>query len=340
MKLHPLALVTLIASSCISAAPAPAPAYSLVKSVPLGAPDRWDYVVYDGATRRIYIAHGDRLAVVDARSGNLVGNVQGIPGGTHGTAISVSTHQGFTDDGQRGKAVAFSLNTLKVQREIPADMDADGMALDPVTGHVFVAEGDPAALTVIDPKSDTPVAKINAGEKVEYIVADGLGSIYVAGEANGDLIKVDANSNRVLAHWPTPGCTSPHGLAVDARTHRAFMGCANAVMNVVDTNTGRVAATLPIGLGNDSVAFDPVRKRVFSSNGRDGTISVYQQQSPDRYVALSPIRTVVSARTMSVDPTSGWLFVPGADVDPPTTPGGRPKVRPGTLRLMIFAPRA
>jgi DNA-binding beta-propeller fold protein YncE len=340
LKIRPVALVALVAASCVSATPPPAPDYSLVKSMPLGSPDRWDYVVYDSGSRRIYIAHGDRLAVVDARTGNLLGNVQGIPGGTHGTAISIPTHQGFTDDGRNGKVVAFDLDTLRVQREIPADVDADGIALDQLTGNIFVAEGDPAALTVIDPKSDMPLAKINAGEKPEYIVADGLGSIYVAGEANGDLIKIDAKSNRVVAHWPTPGCTSPHGLAVDARTDRAFMGCANAVMMVVDTNSGRVAAKLPIGLGNDSVAFDPVRKRVFSSNGRDGTISVYQQQSADDYLALTPIKTVVSARTMSVDPTTGWLFVPGADVEPATSPGGRPRIQQGTLKLMIFAPHA
>ncbi|MGH8303343.1 MAG: hypothetical protein ACRET5_17985, partial [Steroidobacteraceae bacterium] len=28
-------------------------------SVPLGAPDRWDYVVYDGPSHRVYVAHGD-----------------------------------------------------------------------------------------------------------------------------------------------------------------------------------------------------------------------------------------------------------------------------------------
>ena len=159
MQLRSLALVALVLASCVSAAPAPAPDYSLVKSVPLGSPDRWDYVVHDGATGRVYIAHGDRLAVIDARTGNLIGDVEGIPGGTHGTAISVPTHQGFTDDGRNGKVVAFNLDTLKVEREIPADLDADGIALDQVTGHVFVAEGDPAAVTVIDPKSDTPLKR-------------------------------------------------------------------------------------------------------------------------------------------------------------------------------------
>jgi DNA-binding beta-propeller fold protein YncE len=310
----------------------------LVKSVPIGAPDRWDYVVYDDQTRRVYLAHGDRLAVIDPATAKLVGEVKGITGGTHGTAISLVTHQGFTDDGRNGRAVVFDLDTLEVTREIPADVDADAIASDGATGRIFVVEGDPAALKVIDPNTDAPVATIKAGEKLEYAVGDGHGSIYVAGEARGDLLKIDAQKNRVAARWPTPGCTSPHGIAVDAHAHRAFMGCSNSVMMVVNTTNGRVVTQLPIGRGSDAVAFDPVRKRVFSSNGRDGTITVYQQQSPDRYEALAPIATSVSARTMAVDPKTGKLFVAAADTDPSPDPDGRPKVRPGTLRLLIFQP--
>jgi DNA-binding beta-propeller fold protein YncE len=334
--------VIALALAAIAAAPvssAPAADYTLIKSVPLGPPDRWDYVVYDDQTQRVYVAHGDRLAVVDARTGALVGQVEGIAGGTHGTAISVPTHQGFTDDGRNGKAVAFDLATLKVTREIPADVDADAIAFDRATGHAFVIEGDPAALTVIDPKTDKPVATIKAGEKLEYGAGDGHGSVYVAGVANGDLVKVDARTNAVAAHWPTPGCTAPHGLAVDPKGQRVFMGCANSVMAVVDAANGRVVAMLPIGRGNDAVAFDSVRRRVFSSNGRDGTITVYQQQSPDHYLPLPPVQTLVSARTMSVDSRSGKLFVAAGDTDPSPTPGGRPQVRPGTVRLLIYAPQ-
>jgi hypothetical protein len=109
-------------------------------------------------------------------------------------------------------------------------------------------------------------------------------------------------------------------------------------MPVLDTADGRVVTTLPIGRGNDAVVFDPVRKRVFSSNGVDGTISVYQQVSPDRYDALETIATQVSARTMSLDPASGRLFVAAADTDPNPKPEGRPIVRPGTLKLLMFDP--
>jgi DNA-binding beta-propeller fold protein YncE len=310
----------------------------MTASIPLGSPDRWDYVVFDGNTHRVYVAHGDRVTVVDAATRKIVGEVEGIPGGTHGVAISAATGQGFTDDGKNGKAIAFDLKTLMVTHDIPADVDADAIAFDRMTGRVFVIEGDPGAITVIDPKSDSAVATIKAGEKMEYGVSDDRATIYVAGEERGDLLKIDARTNNVVAQWPAAGCTSPHGLAIDKVGRRLFMGCTNSVMMVMSADDGRVVATLPIGKGNDAVAYDPTRKRVFSSNGIDGTISVYQQSNPDTYAPLEPLATAVSGRTMAVDPTSGRLFVVAADTYPSTTPGARPHVRPGTLKLLVADP--
>jgi YVTN family beta-propeller protein len=324
--------------ACLSvAAPALAdPAYTLTKSVPLGTPDRWDYVVFNAPTGRVYIAHGDRLAVIDAASGDVVGQVEGIPGGTHGTGISPDTGQGFTDDGRNGLAVAFDLKTLKITKQLPADKDADAITVDQATGHIFVIEGDPGAITVIDPKTDSVIATIKAGEPMEYATSDANGAVYVAGVGNRDLLKIDARANTVTARWSTPDCANPHGLALDRAGRRLFMGCINKTMMVVDADTGRVVAELPIGQGSDAVAFDPKRKRVFSSNGFDGTITIYQQVSPDTYQLLTTLHTAISGRTMAVDPETGRLFVVAAETDPNPTPGGRPHVRPGTARVMIF----
>ena len=316
----------------------PKPDYALVKTVPLGTPDRWDYVVADSAASRVYIAHGDRVAVLDARTGTITGEVAGMPGGTHGIAVSRATGQGFTDDGENGVAAAFDLKTLKVLSRIPVADDADGIVEDAATGRIFVVEGDPGTITVIDPKTDSAIATIRAGEKMEYLASDHAGNVFVAGEAHGDLLKLDARTATIAARWPTPGCTSPHGLALDEAGSRVFMGCANQTMLVVDIRSGRVVAQLPIGRGSDAIAFDPVRRRVFSSNGRDGTVSVYRQVSPDNYEVMPTIATVVSARNMAVEPRSGRLFVVGADTEPSATPGGRPRIRPGTVRVMIYAP--
>ena len=336
MKLLALSLVVL---GLVAAAPSLAEApYMLAKTVPLGAPDRWDYVVFDPGSGRVYVAHGDQVAVVDGRSGAIIGTVKGVAGGAHGTAISAATGQGFTADGQSGLALAFDLLTLDVIKRIPADKDADAAVLDKATGHVFVIEGDPGAITVIDTKTDAAIATIKVGEKMEYAAADDAGSVYVAGEENSDLIKIDARTNAVVARWPAPDCKNPHGLALDRVERRLFMSCVNSTMMVVDAGTGRIVAKLPIGRGSDAVAWDPTRKRVFSSNGADGTITAYQQTSADTYRPLEPIATAVSGRTMAVDPVSGRLFVAAADTDPSPQPGGRPRPRPGTLKLMFLDP--
>jgi YVTN family beta-propeller protein len=314
-----------------------APSYKPAGVIPLGDPPFWDYAVADPSSGRVYVAHGDKVAVIDSRNGALIGNVEGISGGTHGIAISSATGQGFTDDGRNGQAIAFDLKTLGVRKKIAADQDADAIARDPASGHVYVTEGDPATITVIDPKTDAVVTTIHLGEKMEYAVgADG--AVFLAGVAKRDLIKLDPRTNTVVARWPTPDCESPHGLAIDPKTHRAFMGCENAKMMVVDTRTGKVIAQLPIGRGNDAMAFDPTRSRVFSSNGRDGTISVYQEETPDKYRALEDVKTVVSGRTMTVDPVNGRLFVPVADMDPNSPPGQRPRMVAGSARVLMFDP--
>ena len=322
-KLTLLAAAVLAGVTLACGAPAQAadgPAYALAKSLPLGAPDRWDYVVVDRASGRVFVAHGDRVAVVDGRAGTLVGEVTGVAGGTHGTGVSTATGQGFTDDGRAGMVVAFDLKTLKVVKTIPADKDADAIATDKATGHVFVIEGDPGAITVIDPRTDTVVATIKAGEKMEYGAADDHGVVYVAGNEKLDLLRIDARTNAVTARWPTPDCTSPHGLAYDPAGRRLFMGCINSRLMVVDATSGRVVTELAIGRGSDAVAFDPKRKRVFSSNGLDGTITVYQQRTPDTYEVLAPVTTAVSGRTMDVDAATGRLFVAAARTGPPARP--------------------
>ena len=78
------------------------------------------------------------------------------PGGPHGFAIVPAVGKGYTTDRSAKMAVAFNLKTLKTVHRIPVDEDADAVAYDPVSGHVFVIDGDVSHITVIDPKPTTP----------------------------------------------------------------------------------------------------------------------------------------------------------------------------------------
>lgn len=322
--------------------------YHQTRSVSLGAPDRWDYVVYDRPSHRVYVAHGDHLTVVDGRSGRIIGQVGSMPGGTHGIAISHAAGLGYSDDGRAGEGVAFSLKTLKIVKRLKAAPDSDAVTIDPTSGHVFVVDGDPGLLTVIDPKQDRVVATVHVGSKLEYAVAGDNGKVYVNGVEKREIYRVDTATNQVDATWPIPQCDAPHGLAIDTSTHRLFSSCENERLVVVNADTGATVATLPIGRGTDAAAFDPTRRLIFSSNGMDGTLSVIHEVDANTFVPVATIKTALSARTMGVDPVSGRLFLAAADTNAKAMAAARaarmagrrgpsPFVR-GSFKLLFFDP--
>ncbi len=316
------------------------PRYQVTKTVVLGSPERWDYLTFDPRSHRVFVSHGDRVTVVDGHDGTIVGQIEGFPGGTHGIAISSATGRGYTDDGRAGAAGSFDLTTFKTGAMIKADDDADGIAFDPASGHIFVVDGDPGKVTVIDPKSDSALATIDAGGKLEFLVADGKGKLYVNGEAKREIVRIDTRTNQVDAHWAIPNCASPHGLALDPKSHRLFSSCVNSILVVVNTDDGSTVASVPIGKGTDAAAFDPKRKLILSSNGIDGTLSVIQEKDANTFVPLETIKTAVTARTMTIDPSTGRVYLAAADIDTqaPPSPNGRPRLVPGSLKLMMLDP--
>jgi YVTN family beta-propeller protein len=317
------------------------PRYALTASVALGSPDHWDYLFFDASAKRVYVSHGDEITVVDGKTGALAGQITGLPG-SHGVLTVPSLARGFADSAKNHAVIEFDLTSLQPIATAQAGDDADGMAYDAASQHVFVANGDAQTVTAIDAPTGKTIATLALGAQPEFLVADGNGMLYVNGESSREIIAIDARRMKITARWPVPDCESPHGLAVDVRTERLFTSCVNGKLFVVDATSGRILAGLPIGKGSDAVAFDPQRKLVFSSNG-EGTVSVIAEKSPEQFVWLADVPTVRGGRTMALDPESGRLYIVSADIDrldPPKVPGGRQHAvyKPGSLKLFFFDP--
>jgi YVTN family beta-propeller protein len=165
----------------IPAAYAASPAasyYRLTKTVSLGPGERWDFVVFDPTDDRVYVAHGDHVTVVDEKRAQVIGQIGTFAGGTHGIAISPDDARGYTDDGKAGTAIAFDLQSLKPVKEIATAPDADQIIREPVTGHIYVINGDSGSITVIDPKTNAAITTINVGAGLEPGVVDGNGALF------------------------------------------------------------------------------------------------------------------------------------------------------------------
>jgi DNA-binding beta-propeller fold protein YncE len=106
-------------------------------------------------------------------------------------------------------------------------------------------------------------------------------------------------------------------------------------MAVMNSETGKVIATIPIGTRVDAVTFDADNKLIFCSNG-DGTISVIHQKSPDTYESEGDIKTQPSAKTMALDPKTKRMFLTAAEmIPPPAGDKGRPTPKPGSFTVLV-----
>jgi DNA-binding beta-propeller fold protein YncE len=336
-------VATMALALAVAADAQQAPSYSVTRTVPIGAPDRWDYVVFDSVSGRVYASHGNIVSVVDGHSGKPIGTINAGPdAGTHGIVALNDMGKGYTDDGKAGAAVVFDLKTLKVLHTIKTEPDADGIAFDARSGHVLVITGDSCKVVVIDPKTDKVVTEIDGGGSLEFGVSDEKGKFYVDGEDKNEIVRMDLASNRADAHWPLTGCETPHGLAMDRAHMRLFASCGNKVMDVMDAETGAVIASLPIGMGTDFDVFYPAKGLAFSSN-RDGTLSVIAEQSPSKFVALAPIVTKLGARTMALDEKTGRIYLISSEVTEnnavPVTDRAHYKVTPGSAEIMFLDPK-
>ncbi len=318
---------------------AQAPAGIFSKSIPLGRPDKWDYLFYESTSKKVFVSHGSEIAVVDPDQGTVVGRVAGIDG-SHGIVVVPSLGRGYADSANTRTVVVFDAKTLQTLKTIPVGEDADAMVYDPARKHLFVMNSDGGSFTAIDAVADKALATVSLGGKPEFAVVDKDGTLFINIASTKEIVRVNGQTLRIEARWRVPDCLSPHGLAIDPASDRLFSSCENAKLIVVTTDTGRIVATLPIGRGSDAVVFDAKRKLIYSSN-KDGTLSVISAKGPDEYAALDTVYTTFGAKTMALDPDTGRVFLVAAEVAgniPATQEGELPDtvLKPGTAKLLVI----
>jgi len=311
--------------------------YRLARTLKIGGAGGWDYLTFDAAGRRLFIARATRIQVVDADRGALIGEIGGTDG-VHGIALAADLGEGFASDGKANAVTVFDLKTLKVLATIKiAGRNPDAIVYEPATKRVLTFNGASRDATVIDAVERSVVATIALPGKPEFAAVDGKGGVFVNIEDTSQLIAIDAAKGAAGAPIALSPCVEPSGLSIDAVNRRLFAGCHNRLMTVVDPDTRKVVATLPIGAGVDATAFDAGAHAAFSSNG-DGTLTVIHEAGPDAFSVAQNAATQKGARTMALDPSTHDVYLVTADLKPAVEKGGRPKPVDGTFRVLVLSP--
>ncbi len=301
-----------------------------------GGEGGWDYVTVDAPHHRLFVTRATHTQAIDTRTGELLADIPGQVR-AHGVALVPKLNRGFiTDGGGSGAILIFDLTTYKVLGSIQTMPDSDGIIYDPGTDLVIAVSGDGNSLMTFHPNIDPVSGKVTTialDGAPEFLAADGSGKAYVNLE-NKDLVAVvDLHTNKVLARWPVAPGGHPVGMAIDPSAHRIFIGCRKPQkMIVMNTETGKIEAALPIGMGNDAAGFD--RGHAFASCG-DGTLTVIGKKGGNFEVEQT-VKTALGARTMGLDRTTQQIFLPTAEMLP-GAPGQRPHPKPGTFEMVVLS---
>jgi YVTN family beta-propeller protein len=316
--------------------------YQFTSQIPIGGEGGWDILTIDPTASRLYLSPATKVVVVDLDKNAVVGEIGDMPG-VHAFVAVPELQRGFSSNGKESKSSVVDLTTLKTISKIDTDSNPDAVVYEPRHGEVYIFNHTGNSVTVINARAATVSATIKLDGTPEFAAVDEeAGRIYCNIEDKSEVAVIDASKHEVVAHWSLAPEEGPSGIALDARHHRLFSGCHNKVMTMLDTESGKVIATAPIGAGVDGCTFDNSMQLAFASCG-DGTTTIAKEEMPNKLTVVQVLKTERGARTMALDPKSYRIFLPSAQFQPPpsVSPGAspaRPTVVPNTVKLLVYGP--
>jgi len=305
--------------------------YKIAKVYHIASPGGWDYIAVNSGN--LYVSHSTQVNILNEETGDSVGYIPNTTG-VHGIAFDKELNKGYTSNGRLNNVTVFDLKTNSILEQIATGENPDAINYEPYTKTIITCNGRSKSLSIIDAKTNKVIGTVDVGGKPEEAVSDGNGKLFVNIEDKNEIVSVDLKKLTVTNHWSLSPGEGPTGLAYDKETKRLFAGCEKLLI-VLNAENGSIVDKITIGDGCDGVAFDSKKKIIYTSNG-EGNLSVIKELSADKYSSLGNYPTKRGARTITINESTGTLYLPTAEFDPSKTgQNGRPMMIPGTFQVLV-----
>jgi len=308
---HPRALaglgVLLLAAAALPAADPPA--LEALQPIPLTGPagKRLDQLALDAKRERLFVANSanSSLDIIDLKQGKVLKALPGLEGiqgvvyvpESDRVFAALASGQCHVFDGDSGK--------LLKSHKVPG---ADNPYHDSKGGVVYLTQAD-RKLSVLDArtlalKTEVPLPSAPAA----LVVEKGRPRMYVNAHVPRQVHVLDTTKHAVTQRYQLAEAGN-YPLALDEANRRLFVGCRQEPkLIVLDTESGKTLATVPIPQDVDAIHLDAKRKQVYLSCG-EGFVVVLRETAANRFEVVQKLPTRKMARTSLFDPASSRLFV-------------------------------
>lgn len=278
-----------------------------------------DHMALDGRRDRLFIANmaNRSLDVVDLKSGKVFKEVPDQRG-IQGVAYASDLDRVFVGLGVGGVCNAFDGETYKLLKSVMLGEDVDNVRYDARGGRVYAAHVE-KSLAVLDGRSLEVKTDLRLpGFPEAFWLEKGRQRLYANVPSLNQVFVLDIDKDKVIDRYTLQRAGANYSLALDEANRRLFVGCRKEPMVVVlDLDSGKEIAGVPIPGDIDDLFYDARRKRLYASCG-EGFLAVIRQMDADRYELSAKLPTGKLARTCYFDPNTGRLFLavprqPGKD---------------------------
>jgi DNA-binding beta-propeller fold protein YncE len=203
-----------------------------------------------------------------------------------------------------GAAKIFDTGTYALAETVKLTDGADSSAYDPAKHLLYVAAGGSDAklayslINIVDTTTRKKVGDIKVDStNIEAMGIEKNGPRILANVRDKSFVGViDREKKAVISTWPLGELHGNTPLIFDEANHRIFVaGRKPPMFEVLDSDSGKIIATLPTAEMTDDMAFDPAGKRIYVACN-DFSV-VYSQKDADHYEELGRVPTGFRAKT-------------------------------------------
>ena len=199
---------------------------------------------------------------------------------------------------------------IHITATIPVGTQPSGIAVNPRTNTIYVANRVDGTVSVISGRTNTVVATIPVSPQPNAVAVNPqTNTIYVTGQQNGALSVINGNTNTVAA--TILGMSLPNGVTVDPLTSTIYVTSAqiNAV-TVINGSTNAVVASIPVGFLPTGIAANAATDTIYAANEDDSTVSVISGPT-NTVTATIPLAPSSGPQGVAVNPRTGAIYVAG-----------------------------
>jgi DNA-binding beta-propeller fold protein YncE len=313
-----------------------APTYAVSGSI-AGPDGGWDYASVDPANHNVYVSHGDVVTIADPVAGTT--RSIGVIAKAHASVPIPSLNVLLVTSGKDDSVRLFDPATGTEKAKIAVGTDPDAAFYD-ATGHrAVVMNAKAGTISVIDVAAAKVSRTITLKAGLEFGVLGPNAILFVNNEDANEIEIANLDTGKAGGAIALTGCTSPSGLAYDAKTGLLVSACANGKAAIVDAAKRKLVKLLDIGMGPDAVILNAQRRIAFIPCGKDGVLSEIALDAKGGPAVVGRITTEVGARTGAVDPATGAIYLPTAKFAAPVAPATRGAAVAGSFHILIVTPQ-